>query len=122
MAVNQTIVSKRGLDILFQFLNPRDTLLLVNFTHPPSGDALAEDQKQFMRSYYEKELEAYGPVNSSFKFIEYEHVHVTDAMADFVNESTADVFAIAPRASKDRSSITEFVVNHVPMTVFLCKN
>jgi nucleotide-binding universal stress UspA family protein len=123
MAVNDTTASKRGFDILIKFVNPRDTLTLVHFTHSLTMDPALARSKSAIQEYYERELQEVGPVNSSFTFSEYEHgVVPAAAVVDYVNNSDADLFAIAPRAGKDRSSITESVVNHVNVSVLLCKN
>ena len=123
MAVNDSTTSMRGFDILMRFVNPRDTVVIVHFTHPLKYDPQLADAKNPIKSHYEKELHEIGPVNSRFEFAEYElGVPPADAIVNYVNDSTADVFAIAPRASKDRSSITEAVVNNVLVNVLLCKN
>lgn len=123
MAVNDGSASKRGFDILMRFINPRDTLTLVHFTHTLEMDPVLARAKHAVRDYYEKELQEIGPVASSFVFIEFDQgVPLADAVVEYVNNSEADLFAIAPRASKDRSSITESVVNQVLVSVLLCKN
>lgn len=123
MAVNESSASKRGFDIFMKFVNPRDTVTLVHFTHSLKLDPVLAHAKNAIKEYYEKELQEAGPVHSSFVFSEFETgVPPADAVVEYVNNSEADLFAIAPRASKDRSSITEMVVNHVLVSVMLCKN
>lgn len=123
MAVNESSASKRGFDILMRFLNPRDTLVLVHFTHPLKLDPTLTHSKNQIKDFFEKELQEAGPVDSRFEFVEYAMgVPPADAIVDYVNSAPCDVFAIAPRASRDRSSVTESVVNNVKVSVLLCKN
>jgi nucleotide-binding universal stress UspA family protein len=123
MAVNESSASKRGFDILMRFLNPRDSLLLVHFTHPLKLDPTLTHSKNQIKNYFEKELLEVAPPNSRFEFVEYAMgVPPADAIVDYVNSAPCDVFAIAPRASRDRSSVTESVVNNIKVSVLLCKN
>ncbi len=123
MAVNESSASKRGLDILLRFVNPRDTLVLVHFTHPFQTDPALQRSNATLQAYYEKELMEAGPPDSKFVLAEYKSsVALADAIANYANDSTADIFAIAPRATTDRSSITDSVVGSVMLTVLLCKN
>jgi hypothetical protein len=79
-------------------------------------------EKKMMQAYYEAELEESGPANFTFSFVEYAgEVQVTHAISDYVNDANPNVFAIAPRATRDRSSITDYIVNHVFTSVLLCK-
>lgn len=122
MAVNESSASKRGFDILMAFVNPRDKVTLVHFTHGML-DPVLKHEKEALREHYERELQHMGPPDSSFVFSEFQTgVPPAEAIVEYVNNSEADIFAIAPRASKDRSSITEAVVNNVLVSVLLCKN
>lgn len=123
MAVNDSPRSKRGLDILLRFTNPRDTVLLMHFTTTLKYNRTLADQKNAMKDYYEHELQEVAPVNSRFEFVEIEHgADLANAVVQYVNDSSADVFAIAPRAIRDRSSITEDIMKNVLTSVLLCKN
>jgi hypothetical protein len=123
MAVDESPRSKRGLDIFMRFLNPRDSVTLVHFTTTLKISQAFADMKNIIKDYYEAELRETGPVNSKFEFFEYESgADLAHVIVDYVNDATADVFAIAPRATKDRSSITETIVTNVLMSVLLCKN
>lgn len=119
MAVNASEVSKRGLDILLQFVNPRDTLILVHLL--PDGASGTSYMK--MQEYYSEELENYGPADSKFMFLERDRsIPVTHAITEFCNDmADLDLFAIAPRAKQDRSSVTDYIVNYVQCSVLLCK-
>mmetsp|Transcript_13801 Transcript_13801/g.22987 ORF Transcript_13801/g.22987 Transcript_13801/m.22987 type:complete len:242 (-) Transcript_13801:149-874(-) len=122
MAVNVNNVSKRGLDTLLTMVNPKDKLTLIHFAH---SSELNLPDKVRMKEYYEKELEESGPLQSKFEFVEYAGgVPITQAVVNYVNleETEVDVFAIAPRATRDRSSITDFIVNNCECSVLLCKN
>lgn len=123
MAVNGNNVSKRGLDILMRLVNPRDTVELVYFSYSYNHDLTNAEEKDNISEYYTKELREVGPVNSSFKIVEYPaNTDLSHAIVEYANESTADVFAIAPRATRNPSSITEHILSNVLLTVLLCKN
>ena len=123
MAVDDSPRSKRGLDILLRFTNPRDTLTLVHFTRSMTYNHALADANNAFKKYYDDELREMGPVDSKFIFVEVEHgADIADSIVDYANESSADMFAIAPRATKDRSSITEKIVGNVMISVLLCKN
>jgi len=120
MAVTDTNVSKRGLDILMRLVNSKDELILVHFLHKtfdgPHGLRL-----DAMRDYYDKELNHIGPARSRFEFVEYAHEDLSTAIVDYVNNEDVDLFAIAPRAKRETSSITDGVINRVNVSVLLCK-
>jgi nucleotide-binding universal stress UspA family protein len=119
MCVDDSELSRRGLDILLRLVNPRDSLLCVHFPTMDSDPA----QCEAMQRSYEEELEIYGPIGSSFRLVEKPMGKaITHAMVDFVNDSECDLFAIAPRARHRLSSISDYVVNHVQCSVMLCKN
>lgn len=123
MAVNGSNVSKRGFDILMRLVNPRDTVQLVFFAHSYNHDVSAAEEKDDIHDYYTKELREVGPVNSEFRIVEYPaNTDLAHAIVDYANESSADVFAIAPRATRNPSSITEHILSNVLITVLLCKN
>lgn len=123
MAVDDSTASRRGFDILMRLVNPRDTVRLVHFTHPLKYDPRLTEEKQRVKKYFEKDLSEIGPVDSQFEFVEYpKGEDLVQTLVDYVNDSPADIFAIAPRATRDHSSITERIVNSVRITVALCKN
>lgn len=123
MAVDDSNASRRGFDILMRLVNPRDKVTLVHFTHPLQFDPQMAAQKERVKHFFEKDLQEIGPPDSSFAFVEYpKGGDLVEVIIDYVNDSSADLFAIAPRATRDRSSITEAIVNSVLITVVLCKN
>ena len=120
MAVNDNNVSKRGLDILMRIVNPRDKVRLVYFAN---HDISSPQEKSMIHDYYTKELLEVGPPNSEFKIVDCPpHTTLSNSIINYANESTADVFAIAPRAARNPSSITTEILNNVLITVLLCKN
>eukprot|EP01032_Pedospumella_encystans_P015932 gene15932-18197_t len=123
MAVNGSNVSKRGFDILMRLVNPRDTVQLVYFAYSYNHDLTNAEEKDHITDYYTKELREIGPVNSEFKIVEYAaNMDLAHSIVEYANESSADVFAIAPRATRNPSSITEHILTNVLLTVLLCKN
>ena len=119
LCVDDSDLSRRGLDILLRLVNPRDSIACVHFTSRESDHQRSES----LRRSYEEDLEMYGPLQSSFQLVEKPMGKpLTHAIADFVNDSDCDFFAIAPRARHRLSSISEYVVNHVACSVILCKN
>lgn len=120
MAVNASNVSKRGFDILMRLVNPRDTVQLVYFAN---REMSSPQEKFVIQDYYTKELQEVGPVNSEFKIVDCPpHTTLVNTIIDYVNDSTADVFVIAPRTTQHPSSITTEILNNVLITVLLCKN
>lgn len=108
---------------MMRLINPRDTVRLVYFAHSYNHEVSTAEEKDSIQEYYTKELHEVGPVDSQFSVVEYPaNTDLTQALVNYVNDSTADVFAIAPRASRHPSSITEAVVNNVLISVLLCKN
>ncbi len=123
MAVNGSNVSKRGFDILMRLVNPRDTVRLVYFAYSYNHDLTNAEEKDQITDYYTRELREVGPINSEFKIVEYAaNMDLAHSIVDYANESSADVFAIAPRATRNPSSITEHILSNVLLTVLLCKN
>lgn len=119
MAVNDTELSRRGLDILLRLTNSRDKVTCVHFISPDDDDKDLTD----MKSYYESELEEYGPINSKFQVVTKERGEaITHTISNYVNNSDCDFFAIAPRAKHRLSNISGHVVNHVKCNIILVKN
>lgn len=124
MAVDGSVRSEKGLDILLQLVNPKDTLILLHFY---SYDDTKDEFKQ-IKTRYERELEEMGPVDSQVRLIRNESwVPLGKSMADVVNDIGPDYFALAPRARQQDiasqwSSLTEYLIRHVQANVLLCKN
>jgi nucleotide-binding universal stress UspA family protein len=119
-AVNGSMQSKSGLDILLKIVKPRDTLILLHVmdSETPDVDGYLPD----MKAYYERELAEYGPPNSSLRiFMKERGMAITSALVNYAEEDNPDFFVIAPRSKISVSSITEYIINHVSMSVVLCK-
>jgi hypothetical protein len=117
MAVDGSDYSNRGLDILLQLVNHRDTLNLVYFYNED------DENLDSIKHYYEHELELYGPERNSMIAIRRNHGEaLTHTMADYVNDSDCDFLALAPRAQEHTSSICNHMLNHVKCNIVLCKN
>ena len=74
MAVDGSIVSKRGLSVLFTLVQPHDTLELI-YVHKENDTGSESDQVfdkynhnklHVIQSYYERELALFGPTKHSF--------------------------------------------------------
>jgi hypothetical protein len=72
MAVNETEVSKKGLQVLFTLIHPNDSLELIYvFRERSSGccetfDCYGEDTLREVKTYYEKQLLSFGPIKNAF--------------------------------------------------------
>jgi nucleotide-binding universal stress UspA family protein len=121
MAVDGTLYSDRGLDILLSLVRPRDTLHLFYIF---SSNENAE-YSTYMKEHYEQELLEYGPANSEFALVQQERgKDLQHAITDYVNQLEPDIFVLAPRARETLtlSPITDYVINNVLCSVFVCKN
>jgi hypothetical protein len=118
-AVNLSHQSKQGLDVLFQLINSKDTLILIHFYDDSNGD---DSYFTEMRDYFHHELDTYGPADTDIRILPKPRgMAVTKTIAEYVNEQGCDFFAIAPRAKISISSITTYIVNHVDANVILAK-
>lgn len=118
-AVNLSPQSKQGLDVLLQLVNAKDSLILIHLYDDAEGD---QPYFEELRSYYGDELDKNGPADFDIRLIPKPRgVAITKAVADYVNESGCDFFAIAPRAKQTISSISTYIVNHVEANVIFCK-
>ncbi len=101
-----------------RIVNPRDRITCVHF-YQSDNDVRQYDA---MKQQYERDLEEYGPLNSSLVMIEKERgKSLTHSIVEYVEDSECDIFAIAPRARQSLSSLSDYVVNHVSCNVLLCK-
>jgi nucleotide-binding universal stress UspA family protein len=119
-AVNGSMQSKNGLDILLKIIKPRDTLILLHVmdSETPDVDGYLPD----MKAYYKRELEEYGPPDSTLRvFMKERGTAITSAIVNYAEEENPDFFVIAPRSKINVSSITEYIINHLSMSVVLCK-
>lgn len=118
--VNASMQSKSGLDILLKIVKPRDTLILLHVmdAETPDVDGYLPD----MKAYYERELSEYGPPDSHFRIYEKGRgTAITSAIVNYAEDEDPDFFVTAPRSKISVSSITEYIINHVSMSVVLCK-
>jgi nucleotide-binding universal stress UspA family protein len=126
MAVDETIYSSRGLDLLLHLLNPKDTLIIFHiFNEVKESNA----QLTKIENNYEEKLMNYGPTFHQFRFIQQERgVGLADCIVNYVQQNQPDLFALAPRARDDDfssltlSPITEYVLNQVRCSIVVCKN
>jgi nucleotide-binding universal stress UspA family protein len=125
MAVDETVYSYRGLDLLIHLINPKDTLIIFHiFNEEKESDA----QLTKIENYYEDRLSNCGPTFHQFRFIAQERGHgLSDCIVSYVHQNQPDLFVIAPRVRDENeslalSSITEYVLNQVRCSIVLCKN
>lgn len=122
MAVDETMYSSRGLDLLFHLINPKDTLIVFHILNKAEESHV---QLTKIENNYEEKLMNFGPTFHQFRFIPQERgLGVADCIVAYVNQNQPDLFAIAPRArdSLTLSAITEYVLNQVRCSIVLCKN
>ena len=121
MAVDGTIYSNRGLDIILQLMGARDRLdLFYIFTTTEDADHL-----QQMKLLYEGELDRSAPHGCSFTLVELElGKDIKHGIVEYVNAANADFFAIGPRAraTQSLSMVTSYVINNVTCSIVVCKN
>jgi hypothetical protein len=121
MAVNGSIHSERGLDVLLSLIKPKDTLILFHI-YTATSDEKIEDVEH-LKKKYEGELDLYGPVNSSFELVEKDQGKpLTHVVAEYVNDADPDFLGICPRGKATLSSLSEYVINNVYCSVVCCKN
>ena len=125
LAVNFSDNSKKGLDILLRLVSSRDTLQLLFIQKPETNI----EKIGILQSYYEDQLNRYGPSDSHFiKILIDHHQTVVDTILSYVNDGhgsiTPDFLALSPRAIPDRihSTITETLINGANTSIILCKN
>jgi hypothetical protein len=128
LAVNETLRSRRGLDLLKKLLNPRDTLQLL---YVSSRDT-TETQLQEIRSYYHHELSHHSggcPLDSTLKIIAMTGRMLPDVILEYALETHCDFLAVSPRAREERGggrkeamSVTEQILLKSNCNVILCKN
>ena len=121
MAVNASIHSERGLDVLLSLIKPKDTLILFHVYTPTSEDKISD--VEHLKEKYENELDLHGPVKSSFVLVEKDQGKaLTHCVAEYVNDNDPDFLAICPRGKATLSSLSEYVINNVYCSVVCCKN
>lgn len=121
MAVDGTIYSNRGLDILLSLVRSRDIVHLFYIYN----DTESEEHLNFMKIHYENDLQEYGPVTTSFSLIRQDlGKDLQHALTDYVNQLNPDIFVLSPRARSTLtlSPITDYVINNVVSSILVCKN
>lgn len=126
MAVNHSNASKCGLDILYTFLGPKDTLTVVN-VYDDAMDELGNDKYNSLKEYYTKELHSHCPtINAKFQGIMRSgYTSIVKTLKDYLEnmENPVDFVVIAPRARDDNSitSFTEQALLEIDSNIILCK-
>jgi nucleotide-binding universal stress UspA family protein len=122
LAVNETLRSRRGLDILKKLLNPRDTLRMLYVT---SRDT-SHEQLNEVQTYYNQEIQYYLPVNSSLTMMTMAGRMLPDVILQYATEISCDFIAISPRPKREKRegamSVTEQILLKSNCNVVICKN
>lgn len=88
-AVNNSPQSRKGLEILMKLVRPKDSLSLIHFASDEGDNEYLAD----LTSYFQGELDNFGPVDSSFTVEVKAHgVAITHAIEDYVNQRNPDFF------------------------------
>eukprot|EP01006_Ploeotia_vitrea_P028736 TRINITY_DN61370_c0_g2_i2.p1 TRINITY_DN61370_c0_g2~~TRINITY_DN61370_c0_g2_i2.p1 ORF type:complete len:345 (+),score=4.64 TRINITY_DN61370_c0_g2_i2:50-1084(+) len=124
MAVDNSTISKKGLDIVYNLLTPRDTLTVIH-VFSDKLDNFGNETGNVVRTYYEEDMARYSPTaNCAFIPLMKEGTNlISDTIADYVNEKGADFFCIAPRVRADGAfaSMTEQMITRVHTNIVVCK-
>ena len=124
MSVTSSDRSKSAFRLLLPLLRPRDKLIVIHitldmveyealpsYTHPSS-----------VQRHYEREIEEYAPLNSSFHLIEHvpgQPSHQT--ISDFMKQEEADFLVLAPRYRQALSSTTSHLIQKTRVNMVLFK-
>lgn len=121
IAVDGSPLSKRGFDMVFTLINPRDKVGVVHVINPRRSGGIPPPDD--IEHYYEVELEKIGTADCKFRtLVSYENKSIGETIVDYVNDTQADFVSIAPRTRPDLSSVTEHVIAFANCNVILCKN
>jgi hypothetical protein len=125
LAVNETIRSKRGLDLLKKLLNPRDTLRLIFISSRDTTTA----QLHEVHSYYHHELSHQSkgcPADSTLTVIPMAGRMLPDVILEYARDMHCDFIAVSPRPRyerrRDAMSVTEQILLKSNCNVIICKN
>jgi nucleotide-binding universal stress UspA family protein len=122
LAVNETLRSRRGLDILKKLLNPKDTVRMLYVTHRDT----TTEQLNEVQSYYGQEIKYYCPVNSSLTVMAMAGRMLPDVILQYAMEISCDFIAISPRPKYEKKehamSVTEQILLKSNCNVVICKN
>lgn len=120
LAVNDSIYSERGFDMILSLVNPKDKLTLFHYYSQTSEDDIKRAKD--LQKKYEEELDMYGPVDSTFNLIlKDQGKALTHCIAEYVNEKNPTFLGICPRGKACISSVSEYVVNNVYCSLIFCK-
>jgi hypothetical protein len=118
VAVNESHKSRIGLDILYRLMTSRDKLICL-FVATSDAD---KQKIERLRDYYECDMIDFGPADSQFVVLHASlEREVGETMINYVNESDADFFAVAPRSKQTLSSVSDYLVSHSHKSIVLCK-
>lgn len=122
LAVNETLRSRRGLDILKKLLNPRDILRMLYVSHRDTSHEVLNE----IQSYYNNEIRYYLPPGSTLTIIPMAGRMLPDVILQYANEIQCDYIAVSPRPKCDRKansmSVTEQILLKSNCNVVICKN
>lgn len=122
MAVDGSLYSTHGFNILLRLINPKDTLIIFHVVN----DNETSPQLTKIKNYYEEELASIGPPLHQFIFVEQNKgMNLAECIVQYVNDyQKADFFVIRPRArtTASLSPMTEQIINEVDCSIVICKN
>jgi nucleotide-binding universal stress UspA family protein len=120
LAVDGSLHSQLGLDILLRLVRPSDSLRVIHVTSRDADRAEVER----IKSYYEQELSHAAPADSAFVLLHSLGNVVVNVICSFVNDMNADFVALAPRAQREFeiTDLTEGVIVNAKANIILCKN
>ena len=122
IAVDNSELSKAGLDILLALVRPRDKLRVV---HVFDTNSLTDENLNILKDYYNNELNNFGPSDAEVVVISKinDSEDMTDLICNWVEENSPDYFAITPKAREgnDLSSLTASIITRSPCNIILCK-
>lgn len=117
MAVNESHKSRVGMDIVYRLITTRDILICI-FVATSDMD---QQTIQRVREYYECDMMDFGPTDSQFVVLHSSVEGVKDAIVNYVNQSDADLFAVAPRSKHTPSSISDHLIKQTRKSILVCK-
>ena len=124
MAVNGSELSRNGFNTLLGMVKSTDTMLCVQVLKSKTqadGTVVVDASAQ---EHYEKALVDAGIKGGRFLTLNTDIAvkSIADCLIEYVNELKPDFFALAPRSSRELSSITELMIKSVQASIILCKH
>ena len=125
MAVTASDLSKRGFAILLSLVSPEDKLVCLQVLRSKvqeDGSVVVADQ--VANEYYEKVLHESHVKDTQFITLttDVSTKPVAEVIIDHVNTNPPTFLALAPRSSREISSITELIIKRVHCSIILCKH